>query len=117
MQKNILNTINKVSNSFPSLFSREDVIKLLTDLDAELGAEGPKVLVKKDDLVDIFRQAFSEKDFSNIVDKDSAEMSMGYNNQVELDSVDLDEDELVGSAVDALEACWDALEEAATEED
>ena len=29
----------------------------------------------------------------------------------------LDEDELVGSAVDALEACWDALEEAATEED
>ena len=117
MQKNILNTINKVSNSFPSLFSREDVIKLLTDLDAELAAEGPKVLVKKDDLVDIFRQAFSEKDFSNIVDKDSAEMSMGYNNQVELDSVDLDEDELVGSAVDALEACWDALEEAATEED
>ena len=117
MQKNILNTINKVSDSFPSLFSREDVIKLLTDLDAELAAEGPKVLVKKDDLVDIFRQAFSEKDFSNIVDKDSAEMSMGYNNQVELDSVDLDEDELVGSAVDALEACWDALEEAATEED
>ena len=117
MQKNILNTINKVSNSFPSLFSREDVIKLLTDLDAELAAEGPKLLVKKDDLVDIFRQAFSEKDFSNIVDKDSAEMSMGYNNQVELDSVDLDEDELVSSAVDALEACWDALEEAATEED
>ena len=117
MQKNILNTIEKVSNSFPSLFSREDVIKLLTDLDAELAADGPKLIIEKDALVDIFRQAFSEKDFSNIVDKDSAELSISYNNQVELDSVDIDEDELVSSAVDALEACWDALEEAANEED
>ena len=116
MQKNILNTINKVSNSFPSLFSREDVIKLLTDLDAELAAEGPKLLIAKDALVDIFRQVFSEKDFSDIVDKDSAEMSMGYDNKVELDSVDIDEDELVSSAVDALEASWDALEDAANED-
>ncbi len=116
MQKNVLDTIQKVEKSFPSLFSREDVIKLLTDLDAELAAEGPKLLIAKDALVDIFRQVFSEKDFSDIVDKDSAEMSMGYDNKVELDSVDIDEDELVSSAVDALEASWDALEDAANED-
>ncbi len=120
MQKNVLDTIQKVEKSFPSLFSREDVIKLLTDLDAELAAEEPKLLIAKDALVDVFRQVFSQKDFSNIVDKDSAEMSMSYNtkgvNTVELDSVDIDEDDLVSSAVDALEASWDALEEAANED-
>jgi len=35
MQKQIQETINKVSTSFPSLFSREDVIKLLADLNAD----------------------------------------------------------------------------------
>ena len=117
MQKNILNTINKVSNSFPSLFSREDVIKLLTDLDAELAADGPKMLIEKDALIDIFRETFSDKDFRNVVCTDDIELSLGYDNKIEIENVPIDEDEIVGSAVDALEASWDSLMEAANEED
>ena len=117
MQKNILNTINKVSNSFPSLFSREDVIKLLTDLDAELAADGPKMLIQKDALIDIFRETFSDKDFRNVVNTDDIELSLTYNNKIEIESVPIDEDEIVSSAVDALEASWDSLMEAANEED
>lgn len=117
MQKNILNTINKVSNSFPSLFSREDVIKLLTDLDAELAAGGPKMLIEKDALIDIFRETFSDKDFRNVVDTDDIELSISYNNKIEIENVPIDEDEIISSAVDALEASWDSLMEAATEED
>ena len=111
MNKHIKNTIEQVSTSFPSLFSREDVIKLLTDLNAEMQS-GPQLVIEKDALVDIFRETFSDKDFRNVVDTDSIELSLSYNNKIEIESVPIDEDEIV----DALEASWDALVEAANED-
>ena len=114
MNKHIKNTIEQVSTSFPSLFSREDVIKLLTDLNAEMQS-GPQLVIEKDALVDIFRETFSDKDFRNVVDTDNIELSLSYNNKIEIENVPIDEDEIVSSAVDALEACWDALVEAANE--
>jgi len=114
MNKHIKNTIEQVSNSFPSLFSREDVIKLLTDLSAEM-QNGPQLVIEKDALIDIFRETFSDKEFGNIVDTDSIELSLSYNNKIEIENVPIDEDEIVSSAVDALEASWDSLMEAANE--
>ena len=111
MQKQIQETINKVSTSFPSLFSREDVIKLLTDLDTEMQDEAPKGRIDKDDLLTTFRQMLSEKDWDNVVDKDDVELSIGYDNKIEVDRIAIDEDFLISETVDALEALWDALEE------
>ena len=116
MNKHIKNTIEQVSNSFPSLFSREDVIKLLVDLNAEM-QNGPQLVIEKDALIDIFRETFSDKDFRNVVNTDDIELSLPYNNKIEIESVPIDEDEIVSSAVDALEASWDSLVEAANEED
>jgi len=123
MQKQIQETIQKVSTSFPSLFSREDVIKLLMDLSAEMQDEDPKpkiiegeLWLDKDVLLTSFRQMLSEKDWDDVVDKDDIELSIGYDNKVEVDSVAINEDFLIGEAVDALEALWDALEEAANED-
>ena len=116
MNKHIKNTIEQVSNSFPSLFSREDVIKLLTDLSAEM-QNGPQLVIEKDALIDIFRETFSDKDFRNVVSTDDIELSLNHNNQIEIENVPIDEDEIISSAVDALEASWDALVEAANEED
>jgi hypothetical protein len=110
MQKQIQETINKVSTSFPSLFSREDVIKLLTDLDTEMQDEAPKGRIDKDDLLTTFRQMLSEKDWDNVVDKDDVELSIGYNNQIEIDRIAIDEDFLISETVDALEALLDVLE-------
>jgi hypothetical protein len=107
---NIQNTINKVSTSFPSLFSREDVIKLLTDLDTEMQDEGPKGRIDKDDLLTTFRQMLSEKDWDNVVDKDDVELSIGYDNKIEIDRIAIDEDFLISETVDALEALLDVLE-------
>ena len=107
---NIQNTINKVSTSFPSLFSGEDVIKLLRDLDTEMQDEGPKGRIDKDDLLTTFRQMLSEKDWDNVVDKDDVELSIGYNNQIEIDRIAIDEDFLISETVDALEALLDVLE-------
>ena len=110
MQKQIQETINKVSTSFPSLFSREDVIKLLTELDTEIQNEAPKSKVNKDDLLVTFRQMLSEKDWDNVVDKDDVELSIGYDNKIEVDRIAINEDYLIDEAVDALEALWDVLE-------
>jgi hypothetical protein len=111
MQKNIQNTIEKVSNSFPSLFSREDVIKLLTDLNAEMQEESPKPQIDKEVLLTSFRQMLSERDWSDVVDSDDIELSLSYNNQIEIESVPIDEDFLIRSTVDTLEALLDVLEE------
>ena len=111
MQKQIQETINKVSTSFPSLFSREDVIKLLADLDTEMQNEAPKSKVNKDDLLVTFRQMLSEKDWDHLVDKDDVELSIGYDNKIEVDRIAINEDYLIDEAVDALESLWDALEE------
>ena len=110
MQKQIQETINKVSTSFPSLFSREDVIKLLTDLDTEMQDEAPKGRIDKDDLLTTFRQMLSEKEWDGVVDKDDVDFSIGYDNKIEVDRIGIDEDFLISETVDALEALLDVLE-------
>ena len=115
MQKQIEETINKVSTSFPSLFSREDVIKLLADLNAEIQDEAPKQVIDKDVLLTTFRQMLSEKDWDNAVDKEDVDFCIGYDNKLEVDRIAIDEDLIIDSAVDALEALWDVLEEAGNE--
>lgn len=107
----IQTAIQKVSNSFPSLFSREDVIKLLMDLSADMQDEAPKPKIDLDTLITTFRQVLSEKDWDDVVDKDEIELSIGYDNKVEVDRVTIDEDFLIGEVVDALEAVYNALDE------
>jgi hypothetical protein len=72
--------------------------------------EAPKGRIDKDDLLTTFRQMLSEKEWDGVVDKDDIELSMGYDNKVEVDRVTINEDFLIDEAVDALEALWDVLE-------
>ena len=108
--KHIQTTICKVHANFSSLFSKEDVIKLLTELDTEIRNEDPKPQIDKDVLLTTFRQMLSEKDWDNVVDKDDVELSIGYDNKIEVDRIAIDEDFLISETVDALEALLDVLE-------
>jgi len=110
---NIQNTISKVHANISSLFSKEDVIKLLTELDTEIRNEDPKPKMDIDALLTTFRQVLSEKDWDSVVDKDDVELSIGYNNQIEIDRIAINEDFLIDEAVDALEAVYNALDEEA----
>jgi hypothetical protein len=116
MINNIKNAIDRVSNSYPSIFTKDDVIKLLADLSAEMQDETPKQVIDKDVLLTTFRQMLSEKDWDDVVDKDDIELSIGYDNKIEVDRVAINEDFLIDSAVDSLEALWDVLEEAGNED-
>jgi hypothetical protein len=55
----------------------------------------------------------SEKVWDNVVNKDDVEMSIGYDNRIEIETVGIDEDFLISEAVDALEAVYNALDEEA----
>ena len=110
---NIQNTISKVHANISSLFSKEDVIKLLTELDTEIRNEDPKPKMDIDVLLTTFRQVLSEKVWDNVVNKDDVEMSIGYDNRIEIETVGIDEDFLISEAVDALEAVYNALDEEA----
>jgi hypothetical protein len=116
MINNIKNAIDRVSNSYPSIFTKDDVIKLLADLSAEMQDETPKQVIDKDVLLTTFRQMLSEKDWDDVADKDQFELSIGYDNKIEIDRIAIDEDFLIDSAVDSLEALWDVLEEAGNED-
>jgi hypothetical protein len=111
--KHIQTTICKVHANFSSLFSKEDVIKLLTELDTEIRNEDPKPKMDIDVLLTTFRQVLSEKVWDNVVNKDDVEMSIGYDNRIEIETVGIDEDFLISEAVDALEAVYNALDEEA----
>ena len=107
----IQTAIQKVSTSFPSLFSREDVVELLMDLSADMQDEDPKPKIDLDTLITTFRQVLSEKVWDNVVDMDDIELSMSYDNKVEVERVTINEDFLIGEVVDALEAVYNALDE------
>ena len=111
--KHIQTTICKVHANFSSLFSKEDVIKLLTELDTEIRNEDPKPKMDIDVLLTTFRQVLSEKVWDNVVNKDDVEMSIGYDNRIDIETVGIDEDFLISEAVDALEAVYNALDEEA----
>jgi hypothetical protein len=83
------------------------------DLSADMQDEGPKPKIDLDTLITTFRQVLSEKDWDDVVDKDEIELSMGYDNKVEVERVAIDEDFLIGEVVDALEAVYNALDEEA----
>jgi hypothetical protein len=106
MNKNIESAIEKISTSFPSLYSKEDVIKVLQDLNREMESEpgiNLEVLVKS------FKSSFEDVDFEDFIEKDDVELSLSYDNRIEVERVPVDEYSLVERAVSILEEVVEAL--------
>lgn len=82
----------KLNNGFGSIYSREDVIALLDSIvmpEQKPSADVEEILQK---VKQVIRDKFYNVDKEDLIDDDSAEFSIGYNNRVELDSIDLDLD-------------------------
>lgn len=91
-----------VDNSFPSIFSREDVkhqleefgyglITIIMEMKEEksphsISLEGVEQLSEL--LIIAINSKIERLDSSDVVDFDSASFSIGYSNQVEIDSID-----------------------------
>ena len=87
----ISEAITKVENGFGSIYSKEDVLNLLNNLDLNGGNNG----ITEEKIRDFSNSIkASIMDNSSIVDTDNIELSIGYNNQIEIDDVPLSESEL-----------------------
>ena len=108
MKEIIQNKINEVSNSFPSLFSKEDVIKVLTSLGEELESQpqkGPGFDFEafKEDFLRKFESNLNMESSNELVDFDSADFSIGYNKQIEIEGIEVYTDKIKELAEEAFD--------------
>ena len=114
MKEKIESAIANVQTAFPSIFSKEDVVSILESLHAEIESEEETEVVNSGlsadqihELVEKLQQAISRKmdrtDTSDVVDTSTAEFNINYGNTLELESVDVNVDEIadeINSTVD-----------------
>lgn len=118
IEETLLNQKNDVDKSFPSIFSREDVkhqleefgyglITTIMEMTEEkkstqsISLEGVERLSEL--LITTINRKIERLDSEEVVDYNSACFSIGYNNQVEIDSIDFNSDnitEIIDIAVD-----------------
>lgn len=123
--KSIQEAVASVQNAPGSMYTREDVISLLHRLDIQTPKSNGKL--SQDQINELCRlivaqvKENAENLDTDAIDRDSAEMSMGYSNTVELDSVEFDTSviarEVVNGIGDVIETFFEELEKENEEED
>jgi hypothetical protein len=87
----ISDAITKVENGFGSIYSKDDVLNLLSNLELNGGSND----ITEETIRDFCNSIkVSIMDNSSIVDTDNIELSIGYNNQIEIDDVPLSSSEI-----------------------
>jgi hypothetical protein len=87
----ISEAITKVENGFGSIYSKDDVLNLLSNLEINSGTNDITE-EKIRDFCNRIKESIIEN--NDIVDTDNIELSIGYNNQIEIDDVPLSSSEL-----------------------
>jgi hypothetical protein len=119
--KSIQEAVASVQNAFPSIYTKDDVVKLLTSIEIDetpkSGSRLTDVQIKQliADVAECIENNASNIDSSEVIDKSSAEFSISYSNQVEIDSIDIDTDSIYSTVVDGvgdvIESFFEKLEE------
>ena len=123
MKKTIEQTVAAVKNAPGSMYTREDVISLLSNLQTtnSITSLDPQIIKDLCDAIsDEIRDNLKGMDSSDVVDTSSAEFSLSYN-EVCLECVDIDTDNIVSEALnnidDVIEEFFEKLTEEAEEEE
>lgn len=99
--KTIKETIAAVQNAPGSMYTREDVISLLTKIKT---AEEESVLpaIHIEELANVIEEVFENCDTSDLVDNEDVELSLNGYNQIEIDGINVDLNSLRQEVVDAV---------------
>lgn len=86
----------KVQNGFGSIYSKDDVLVLLSNLELNEDTNDTSKEKITEEQIREFCRSIKQSilDSRDIVDTDNIELSIGYNNQIEIDDVPLSESEL-----------------------
>jgi hypothetical protein len=92
-------TIETLQKQLPSFYSLEQVISIIN------GIEDNNTL--NDDSIQMIMKKISRSlhDSSELIDHDSAEFELGYNNTIELSNVDVDIDKILEIVEEELSDC------------
>jgi hypothetical protein len=93
MNKHIQTAIDAINGNFPSVYSKEDVVKVLADLNEALGSE-EKPAFDFQKIYDDFENRLGHQQFTDVIDHSTAEFSIDYQNRLILDNIDIDSDSL-----------------------
>jgi len=106
------NVLEVVQNSVSSIFTKDDVLKLITSIEQEQQTNQVYDLIKKlQDLQENISYRFQNLNSDEIVDYDSVEFSIGYNNRIEVEDVSLNVDNLTDIVIDSFSCLIDELRE------
>ena len=102
----IQNAIKEVESSFPSIYSKEDVVKLLTEIDSRLEEESGNVDLDKfkDRFLERFSRELESPRNSELVDTGTAEFDISHGNVLELTFVEVDYEKIYRIAEDAFDS-------------
>jgi len=109
MTSKVENTIELVKNSPASLFTKEDVIKLLNDVSDVPAGDEDKVTITDEQIEELIEAVRSELSIgldNNLIDYDSAQFELN-GNKIELTDVDIDTDPVEDIAEDAIRSWFD----------
>ena len=114
VMQTIQETVASVQNAPGSMYTREDVISLLNKISIPEPSEQVANGLTRDQIEELCKRVVAqvkenaENLDNDIIDRDTAEMSMGYSNTVELDSVEFDTSEIAREVVNGI---GDVIEE------
>ena len=93
-------TIETLQKQLPSFYSLEQVINIINSIE-----DNSNTL--SDDLIQVIMGSISRSlyDSSELVDRDSAEFELGYDNKIELSSVDVDIEKILEIVEEELNDC------------
>jgi len=102
MNKN--QTIELLKQQMPGFYSVDQVIKLIEDIE-ESSTTIPDDTIREliDAVTETINTTLNEIDSSDVVDYDSAEFNIEYDNKLELERVDIDTDNIADTLNAAIE--------------
>lgn len=107
MKQAIDNAINDVRNSFPSIYSKDDVIIVLEGLKEHIGesinVDKEKLKAKLENVIERASNNFDEDIISNV------EFRIDYGNTIEIDSCDIETDTISRTMYEAVEEAIDDM--------
>lgn len=124
MFTNIQQAVASVENAFPSIYTKDDVIKLLNSIEIQAPsgiAKIDKQIVKDltEAIMDEIRDNVENLGCSDVCDLGSAEFEL-YGNEIQLSSLDIDTEEITSNVVsgisDVIEEFFEKLEEESNNE-
>jgi len=105
------NVLEVVQNSVSSIFTKDDVLKLITSIEQEQTNQVYDLIKRLQDLQEKISYDFQNLSSDEVVDLDSAEFNIGYNNRLEVEDISLNIDNLTDIVEDSFSSLINELRE------